>query len=55
MNPSLIPNRCSEAKRWAKTGATLNPGIMFTAHMGDVLYSYEVKPNDPTERLRSVK
>ena len=33
--------RRNHAITWAKAGAAMYPGIMFTAHLGDTLISYE--------------
>lgn len=35
-----------EARRWARAGAALNPGIKFIAIIDSMMYSYETKEEE---------
>ena len=43
--------RRSHAITWAEVGAAMYPGIMFTAHLGDILISYEADQNGVPRRV----
>lgn len=40
--PETEPITLAEARRWAEAGAVLSPGIVFSALLGDMIYSYHV-------------
>ena len=44
MQPSKPQVTVAEARRWAKAGAMLNPGITFSAVIDEMIYSYQEKP-----------
>ena len=43
--------RRSHAIAWAEAGAAMYPGIMFTAHLADILISYEADQNGVPRRV----